>query len=140
MDLLRSLILLVLPLATLAFHTGAPDSVCDTMTPGHPFSAQSGESPYRALMQKTEVAVGETVDIILTAPTSGPPFKGFLVEVHPRNGDKPVGTFNPSSDDQAQGVACGGNANSAMTHKDLNLKTQVKLQWTPPGDGQYVLV
>ncbi len=140
MDLLRSLILFVLPLATLAFHTGAPPEICGTMTPGHPFSPQTGESPYRAFMQKTTVAAGEPVDILLTSPTGGPPFKGFLVEVHPVNGDKAIGTFNPDSDDQAQGVACDGNANSAMTHKDLNLKTQVKLKWTAPGEGEYVPV
>lgn len=140
MDLLRSAILFVLPLATLAFHTGAPVEICGTMTPGHPFSPQGGESPYRAFMQKTDVTEGETVDILLTSPTSGPPFKGFLIEIHPVNGENPVGTFNPDSDINAQGVACNGNANSAMTHRNLTLKTQVKLQWTPPGEGEYVPV
>lgn len=133
-------VLLVLAPSSWGFHTGAPDTACDTMTPGHGPSPQSGRSPYRVIISKTQVAVGEPVEMIITAPTAGPPFKGFFIQVHPVNGDQPVGEYDPSADpDKAQPVSCGHD-NSAMTHKDLSFKTKVTLRWTPPGDGDYVPV
>jgi len=131
-------VLLYVTAVSWAFHTGAPEVACGDMTPQHGVSPQTDRSPYRIIMQKKQVSPGETVDILLTAPTAGPPFKGFFIQVHPRNGDKPVGEFSPDSDENAQPVNCDGKTNSAMTHKDLNPKVKVTLKWTPPGEGEYV--
>lgn len=125
-------------------HTGAPEQACSDMVPaGHGVAAQTGKSPYRILLPASlEIKNGQPLTITLTAPTIGPPFKGFFIQMRTKGGNEPVGTFNPDSDPKlAQPVNCGGKQNSAMTHKDNNPKVQVSLQWTPPpGDGEYVPV
>jgi len=123
---------------TSAKHDGAPpDQACETMTPQHGFQPQTGNSPFRIMLSKTQTS-GEPIEINLVASTQGPKMRGFFIQVRPIGENQPVGEFDPESDPQAKPVECGGKANVAMTHIGNNDKDKIMLKWTPPQkDGQY---
>lgn len=92
---------------TKAYSGGAPEGVCEDMTPKHPAPPQTSKFPYTITVNKKEVKAGEQVEITISG---GQPFKGFLLQV--RDGDKPVGSFDiPATNKYAKTINClGGNA------------------------------
>lgn len=90
-----------------AYSGGAPEGVCEDMTPKHPAPPQTSSFPYTVSVSKKEIKSSDEVEITISG---GQPFKGFLVQV--RDGDKPVGSFKiPATDKYAKTINClGGNA------------------------------
>lgn len=100
------------------YSGGAPESVCEDMTPKHPATPQISRFPYTISVSKKEVKVREKVEISVSG---GKPFKGFLLQV--RDGDKPVGSFQIADTDRyAKTINClGGTAVSINYRKYLGL-------------------
>lgn len=87
-----------------AYSAGAPEGVCDDMTPKHPVPPQRSALPYKVSVSKNQVAPGGQVEITI----GGKSFKGFLLEV--RKGDKAVGAFDISpSDKYIKPINCHGS-------------------------------
>lgn len=85
------------------YSAGAPETVCDDMTPKHPVEPQKSVLPYTVSVSKKEAKQGETIDITI----SGKSFKGYLVQV--RNGNKAVGSFViPETDRYSKTINCHG--------------------------------
>ncbi|XP_044751780.1 putative defense protein Hdd11 [Coccinella septempunctata] len=120
---------LVLSAATCAwaYSSGAPTTVCDDMTPKHPFDPQPSELPYTVSISKKTVKPGEETDITI----SGKDFKGFLVQV--RKGDKAVGSFviDPKDKD-SKALTCHGSSKSSATHSNASVRKSVTLKWKAP--------
>lgn len=90
-----------------AYSGGAPEAVCEDMTPKHPAPPQTSRFPYTISVSNKEIKSGDEVEITISG---GNPFKGFLAQV--RDGDKPVGSFKiPDTDKYAKTINClGGSA------------------------------
>lgn len=56
------------------YSAGAPEGVCDDMTPKHPVAPQKSRFPYKISLDKTEVKAEEEVVINII----GKPFKGII--------------------------------------------------------------
>lgn len=95
-----------------AYSGGAPESVCEDMTPKHPAPPRTTPFPYTVSVNNKEIKAGDQVEITISG---GNPFKGFLMQV--RDGDKPVGTFKiPDTDKYAKTINClGGTAVSIVS-------------------------
>jgi hypothetical protein len=115
------------------YSAGAPESVCDDMTPKHPVEPQKSPLPYTISVSKKEAKGGEIVDITIGGKT----FKGFLVQV--RNGDKAVGSFQiPDTDKYSKPINCHGTNGSGATHKNAVEKKDLVLKWkAPEASGNY---
>ncbi|RZC32835.1 Reeler domain containing protein [Asbolus verrucosus] len=122
-----------LVVAAWGYSAGAPESVCDDMTPKHPVEPQKTPLPYNVAVSRKEAKAGDIIDITI----SGKIFKGFLLEV--RNGDKAVGSFIiPDTDKYAKTINCHGTTASAATHKNAVEKDNLTLKWkAPEGSGNY---
>lgn len=84
------------------YSGGAPEEVCDDMTPKHPADPQTSEMPYTVSLSKKAVKAGETVQLTVAGKN---PFKGFLLQV--RDGDKSVGQFKIDGADKfAKTINC----------------------------------
>lgn len=90
-----------------AYSGGAPEAVCEDMTPKHPAPPQTSKFPYTISVSNKEIKSGDEVEITISGGNS---FKGFLLQV--RDGDKPVGSFKiPDTDKYAKTINClGGKA------------------------------
>lgn len=125
-----------------------PQSACLLATSskklGISMLAQQGFSPYKVLiLQKSEVFMGQSVEIMLSSPIARPLIAGFVVHVEDVNSqeeDKPVGSFKLNSDVQADIVDCDERNRTVAVHKDLHGKVHIKLEWIPPREGEYVPV
>lgn len=91
-----------------AYSGGAPEGVCEDMTPKHPAPPKTTKFPYTVTTNKNKIKSGEPVEITISG---GNPFKGFLLQVRDRR-DEPVGTFKiPATDKFAKTINClGGKA------------------------------
>lgn len=100
-----------------AYSGGAPEGVCEDMTPKHPAPPQTSAFPYTVSVNKKEIKSNDEVEITISG---GKPFKGFLLQV--RDGDKPVGSFSiPATDKYAKTINCvGGKAVSIPTNEKKN--------------------
>lgn len=137
------------------YSAGAPESVCDDMTPKHPVEPQKSKLPYTVSVNKKEVNVGDVVEITV----GGKPFKGVLLQV--REGNKAVGSFLiPDDDKYTKAITCHGNKGvssnnlfnfcgsiwlfllfqSAATHKNSTDKKDLVFKWkAPQASGNYVV-
>ncbi|XP_066156071.1 putative defense protein Hdd11 [Euwallacea fornicatus] len=121
--------------AAWGYSAGAPEGVCEDMTPKHPVAPQKSPFPYKVTLDKSEVQPGE--EVLITV--SGQPFKGFFVQV--RESDKAVGTFQiPGNHKYIKTVNCFGTKGSAATHKNAVDKKDVELVWKAPAKaGKYTV-
>ncbi|XP_019878453.1 putative defense protein Hdd11 [Aethina tumida] len=117
------------------YSAGAPESVCDDMTPKHPVEPQKSKLPYTVSVNKKEVNAGDVVEITV----GGKPFKGVLLQV--REGNKAVGSFLiPDDDKYTKAITCHGNKGSAATHKNSTDKKDLVFKWkAPQASGNYVV-
>ncbi|XP_022908423.2 putative defense protein Hdd11 isoform X2 [Onthophagus taurus] len=119
--------LLALIPVTLSYSGGAPEAVCEDMTPKHPNPPQPPKTfPYKVSVSENEIKSGGRTQITI----SGDGYKGFLLQV--RDGDKPVGSFQiPDDHRYAKTINCSGKRNAA-THKNSATKKELTLDWTAP--------
>lgn len=112
MTALKFVVLLAVISSARAYSGGAPEAVCEDMTPKHPAPPQTSRFPYTVTVSNKEIKSGDEVEITIS---EGKPFKGFLLQV--RDGDKPVGSFKISDTDKyAKTINClGGTAVSVNT-------------------------
>lgn len=97
--------LLALASTAWGYSGGAPESVCEDMTPKHPVAPQRSRLPYTVSVSKKEINAGDKVDITISG---GNPFKGYMLEV--RDGDKAIGNFEiVDTDKYSKTVNCFGN-------------------------------
>ncbi len=103
------LLLLCAPSLSLAYETGAPDSACASLTPGHGPDPQPGDTnPYTLAVDLSSlifyssdhvgdtipIQSGEEVTLVLKkkSPASGADFMGFIVQAREEDGSV-VGQF-----------------------------------------------
>ncbi|XP_072389162.1 putative defense protein 1 [Diabrotica undecimpunctata] len=118
-----------------AFSGGAPQTVCDDMTPVHLVGPKTSKLPYNVTVDRSEVKGGEIVEISIQGS-----YKGVLVEV--RNGKRAAGTFIVSGDDRfVKTIDCHGSKKNALTHKNSFTKKDKTFKWKAPRTpGKYTVV
>ncbi|CAN7940941.1 hypothetical protein HPB47_024916 [Ixodes persulcatus] len=117
---------LLLVQATRGFPDGAPVGACDSFMPRHGTTAAlpNPTSPYAVVQSKAHYAPGDIVTVTIT--TSGPSFKGFLVQ-----------GFNPQTR-EVIGEFLGGPGVqlvpqcSSITHENSRNKKAATLNWKAP--------
>lgn len=100
--------------ASIAYPTGAPEEICDSMIPGHGVDPQSSRFEYKATPSEEVVKSSQTVKIEIRGPRS---FKGFLIEM--RDGDNAVGKFIIQDND--------ANAKTLNCHSGIAVRNSLEL-------------
>lgn len=116
------------------FRTGAPDFVCESMTPGHNgIVAQTSTSPYTIAAAKPQTDGGK-VKVMISAP-SGETFAGFFLQARRTSpsDNNSIGMFGQVPDN-AHTVSCGSATNSGVTHGDNTQKKAIEVEWEAPVD------
>lgn len=128
------LISAVLHLKVDASSTGAPLEACDSMLPNHPpFVPQLSEAPIDIIVSKWAIFPNEKINITILGNStivSNFQFRGFLVLARPISDDTPIGRFYPA--DEVNAINCFGMIQSAATHTNPTLKTEIVLEWEAP--------
>ena len=63
-----------------AYSSGAPSSVCDSLTPLHgPEAQDNANSPYSVTVATNTLTSGATLEVTVGGSTS---FKGFMIQVN----------------------------------------------------------
>lgn len=132
---LFSLLCTLLPLSN-QYPTGAPESVCDTLTPFHGggIPRQTGVAPYRIIPSAQSLSQGQTLRLEIEGNPPELAFGGFMV--HARSTSPPyqvVGRFAPSADGLTKLTACGGPENT-VTHTSSSSKKNLGVEWQAPND------
>jgi hypothetical protein len=96
-------LLIAIPAHIIAYKTGAPETVCDSMIPEHHSTPKSEPSPYTITPNKFKVKAGEPVEVIISG-TDSTKFRGYFIQA--RVGNTPIGTFQPGPEINL--VNCGG--------------------------------
>ncbi|CAG2187483.1 unnamed protein product [Mytilus edulis] len=102
--------------------SGALQSSCNNMTPGHAGTAQTSPAPYR-------VVVGKTNN---TTKTASNQFRGYLMQARNQAGKKIAG-FNLIANSKY--LQCD-NPRDAVTHTEASDKDSVTFQFTAPQTSQ----
>ena len=76
-----------------AYSSGAPNSACSSMMPGHGPGAQTTQNPYTLTPLGQTVEVGKSLTLNLTAST-GAVFKGFMVQAFISGTEETLGAFD----------------------------------------------
>lgn len=111
--------------------TGAPVSVCHSMTPNHGnHQAQATEAPVKINLSKTFVNSGETLTVRVESIDPNYQFKGFMVQAKKANGSsEPVGIMEPA-DKLSKIIDCDGP--TTATHLNPEFKNSMTFLWTAP--------
>lgn len=121
------LLIITIPAHITAFKAGAPDSVCDSMTPEHHSTPQTKPSPYTITPSKLKIKAGESLQVTLSG-TDNTKFRGYFIQA--RVGNTPIGKFEKGPEINL--VNCGSGVGSAATHTDNKDKDSITLKWTAP--------
>ncbi|XP_045458716.1 putative defense protein Hdd11 [Melitaea cinxia] len=123
------------------FSSGAPQSVCQHMTPGHPVSPQESQSPYVITTSTKEVKAGHSMTVTISGKTANDTIRGLMVQA--RVGNNIVGTFDVDPNDPLiTSLKCTADGDT-VTHKshDYSYDRQtVILKWNAPADLNDVIV
>merc|ERR1719500_340738 len=118
------------------YSSGAPSSVCSSLTPGHGQQSLPLENiPYSLQVGKSELSAGEDVEVTLkgTGFLTMEPFMGFLLQVRKVETDSVVGTFQIEDGSGAKYVQCNA-AQDSLTHQGAEEKTSVTGIWRAGSD------
>ncbi|XP_069674373.1 putative defense protein Hdd11 isoform X2 [Periplaneta americana] len=124
---LSILLLITIPTHIIAYKSGAPETVCDSMIPDHHSTPKTTPSPYTISVSKNSIKAGESVQVTL-AGAKNTQFKGYFIQA--RVGNTPIGKFDKGAEINL--VNCGGGVATAATHTDNNDKGKITLTWTAP--------
>ncbi|XP_060682470.1 putative defense protein 2 [Hemiscyllium ocellatum] len=101
--------------------TGAPLTSCESMAPKHTdVTPQTGPAPYYIMIKNYTDKVEVTV--------MGRSYSGILLEARYPNQTMAVGTWAQPPANTKQ-IACFNKMNSAITHSNTELKTNVTYTW-----------
>lgn len=109
-----AIVLVVFVGAVWGYSGGAPESVCEDMTPKHPAAPKDTDIPYVVKPDKQSVKAGGRVKVSIQGKK---PFKGYLLQI--RDGDKAAGQFVISDSDRySKTINCHGlkQVSSATTN------------------------
>ncbi|GFG33377.1 hypothetical protein Cfor_01824 [Coptotermes formosanus] len=120
-------LLIVIPAHIIAYKSGAPETVCDSMIPEHHSTPKTEPSPYTITPNKFKVKGGEPVEVTISG-TDSTKFRGYFIQA--RVGTTPIGKF--LNGPEINLVNCGSSVGSAATHTDNKDKDSVKLTWISP--------
>lgn len=127
--MLKFLILSLFVPTILSSPSGAPAQSCTDMTPSHgQFQPQQTEIPVKFEVPQW-IITGQTVQFKIIS-TAGQGFRGFQVQARRQDNEQLIGTFSPSN--TVNVINCNGISNSAATHVDNSLKTEIVITWEPP--------
>ena len=121
---------------TTAFSTGAPNSACESMLPGHgPLPQTSPITDFYTIdLSKNIVTVGESINITIIGE-----HKGAFLQVRPTDGSFYLtGEFSDASDNY-ETLNCDGKAKSTITHKSPVLKSGTSINWLATEPGEFEL-
>ncbi|XP_041483136.1 putative defense protein 3 [Lytechinus variegatus] len=141
-----SLLLVVVGLSTLfavtaAYQNGAPDTACDTATPGHVDQgtsttidpADNANSPYSFTVEGSEYNPGGELEVSITIASGTDSFQGFLLQARKVSDDTVVGTFTAPDDEIGKLLTCN-YPGSTVTHTNNTEKTMQTFTWNAPSD------
>lgn len=145
-----SIVILLILIKYVSSHSmGAPNTVCDSMTPGHTgVSSQACSSNYTIQSDKSQYYSNETVRskyidrcfftkiyvdnlVTISGATSSDTFRGLLLIAKTETSQQIIGTWQIVNS-TTQTLACGGTSNTGITHSSNIAKTLVQAIWTPP--------
>ncbi|KAJ4431432.1 hypothetical protein ANN_20029 [Periplaneta americana] len=109
---LSILLLITIPTHIIAYKSGAPETVCDSMIPDHHSTPKTTPSPYTISVSKNSIKAGESVQVTL-AGAKNTQFKGYFIQA--RVGNTPIGKFDKGAEINL--VNCGGGV--AEVHSKL---------------------
>jgi len=131
--MLRLLVPMLAVVYVQAYGTGAPVTACSDQVPaGHGVVAQTSPFPYDVTPSAETVMVGKTVEITIRDADQGF-FKGFFVQARlALDPDSPPAQGRFRADSRYKLVSCGGNEDSAITHKNNDDKRMITVNWEAP--------
>ena len=80
-----------------SYSRGPPESVCDSMLPGHVgVQAQTSPVPFQLAPEEQRIEAGQTLNIVLKqgSGTGSEQFKGFLVQAYQSGTNTRYGNFD----------------------------------------------
>jgi hypothetical protein len=104
------LLIITIPAHITAFKSGAPESVCDSMTPEHHSTPQTKPSPYTITPSKLKIKAGDSVQVTLSG-TDNTKFRGYFIQA--RVGNTPIGKFEKGPEINL--VDCGSGTGVRVT-------------------------
>ncbi|CAF1221499.1 unnamed protein product [Adineta steineri] len=113
------------------YPTGAPDTICGTMTPGHGVSSQTCSSKYTLKSDKSQYGTSDVIHITVNGSTSTDVFEGVLLVAKTQTSGQVIGTWVVVSS-TTRVVNCDGIANTGITHISNDNKLSVEALWYPP--------
>lgn len=119
--------LLLLVASAVAYPTGAPPKVCDTMEPFHGggIARQNSPSPYKVITFNKDGGIQVVIRSLLDIP-----FQGFMLQARTPSREL-VGVFQ-TNPDVAHTIDCGSGQDT-VTHNSKDNKNVVEVLWMPNG-------
>lgn len=112
-----------------ASSTGAPIQSCGDMLPQHPpFTPQLATPPIEVIASSF-IQSGDAIQVIIRGVNNFQ-FRGFFIQARNTDDNVPIGRFSPSTDVNI--VNCFGMIQSAATHTNNLLKSEVVMEWEAP--------
>nr|CAD7199938.1 unnamed protein product [Timema douglasi] len=133
--LLSGCVLAVLVGRGYAYSRGAPDQVCQSMTPLHQGAPPQtpGTSPFLVTPALLQAGQGSPLKLMVSSP-SELTFAGFFLQARdPRDPLEPLGTFT-TVPGFAQAINCASGIRNAVTHVNSTGKKSLQFEWEPPAD------
>ncbi|KAM4722878.1 putative ferric-chelate reductase 1 [Rhinophrynus dorsalis] len=114
-----------------SYRNGLIISACDSMTPGHGYSAQTSASMYTVSASNYSFSPGDQITVTLQA-NSNVTFRGFLLQARSVPGNNRIGRFTVVDSSSAQILSCSGSVGSAVSHTNSGDKSRISVLWTAP--------
>lgn len=118
----------------LAYPSGAPAGVCDSLMPNHGQDPQDSISPFHLITSATSLESGETLRIQIQAD-DGISFKGFFLQARTNEEEyQIVGEFLEDEEETTpfNFRNCSDGFQNAVTHFDNQDKTKISFSWKAP--------
>ncbi|XP_054153725.1 putative ferric-chelate reductase 1 [Oppia nitens] len=114
-----------------SWPSGAPESVCNTLTPKHGESQARGaeSSPYNLVQSHQDYVARDRIKVTLSAP-QGQSFRGLIVQAYDPHTGAAIGKF-----EAGKGLKAIDSC-AAVTHTDRRGKRSATLVWTAPESGR----
>ncbi|CAF0714002.1 unnamed protein product [Brachionus calyciflorus] len=136
----KSLIFLLTLSVVLAYPSGAPDSVCESMVPQHGYDPITSENPPFEIVYSKMNHTERTLLVTIQSKEESKRFKGFLIQARRDWKGEAIGKWS-TEEDNTKTLECFEHEDSAVTHnhkpKGLSREKgfdKLNFQWTMPED------